>query len=215
MNPEQQNGQYQPAPQAPQNGNPYEFIMNPGKPPKPPTKLLPTGNSTLQRALIFGGGVFVVIVLIIIIGSALSKSGQKSTNELIAVAQEQTELARIANDGTINAKSQATRNLAGNVLASMTSAQAQTVEYLQKNHHKVGTKTLALKQDAAADTTLLTAKEAGTYDSAFTGIIQQDLNAYAASLKKAFDAKPGPEGKALLNAQYQAAQLLNKQSQQN
>jgi hypothetical protein len=197
------------------NGNQYDFIMNPGKPPKPPTKLLPSGNSTFQRALIFGGGVVFVIVLIIIIGSALSKSGQKSTNDLVDVAQEQTELVRIATDGTINAKSQAAQNLASNVLASMTSAQTQTVAYLQDNHHKVGTKTLALKSDETATTTLTNAKEAGTYDSAFTSIIQQDLNTYATALKRAYDDKPGPKGKAMLNAQYAAAQLLNKQSQQN
>lgn len=220
MNPEQQNGQYTGAPSTPpQPGepghDPYGFILNPEKPAKPPMKLLPSGNSTLQRAAIFGGGLAVLLILVIVVMSFVSKGSQTGTEDIVAVAQQQTELARIATDGTENATSSTTKNLAANLQASMTSAQQQTVAYLKTTHHKVSTKTLSQKKSSTTDTTLQNAKDAGTYDSTFTNIVQQDLTAYAAQLETAYKTKPGPKGEALLNSQYEAAKLLNTQSQQN
>lgn len=198
----------------PPTGDPYEFIMNPAKPPKKPAVNL-GGQSTLQRVAIFGGGLVILIILVVIVAGLISSSGKAGTEDLVAVAQEQTELARVATDGTQNATSQATQNLAGNVSLSMTSANAQLLAYLKTTGQKVGTKTLTIKHTATTDTTLANAKTDSTYDTAFTTIIQADLASYTAELQKAFKANPGPKGKALLSSQYDAAQLLMTQSKQN
>jgi hypothetical protein len=188
--------------------------MNPQKPPKPPMKLLPTGGSPLQRLAIFGGGLVVLIILIAIVAGMLGKSGQAGTNDIIAVAQEQTELARIAADAGDNATALATQNLAHNLELTMTSAQSQTVDYLAQNGHKLGSKTLGLKHSAGTDTTLQNAHDAGTYDSTFVSLVQTQIAAYEQSLRTAYNAKPGPKGEAMLNSQYQAAKLLDTQSHQ-
>ncbi len=222
MNPQQQNGQYPSTPPvhppAPQPGtpghDPYDFILNPQRPAKPPVRLLPTGNSTLQRVAIAGGGLVVLIILFAIVASILGNSGKSGTTGITTVAQEQTELARIATDGVLNATSPTAQNLASTVQVTMTSAQAQTVAYLTSTGHKLSTKTLALKQSATTDTTLQNAKAASTYDAAFTTIIQSELTSYETSLRTAFVAKPGPKGQALLQSQFNAAKLLDTLSHQ-
>ena len=219
MNPEQQNGQYPGMPaQNPQPGqsghDPYGFIMNPQPPAKRPTKLLPSGDSPLQRLAIFGGGLVVLIIIFAIVMSFIGKSGQVGMDDVITVAQEQSELLRIATAAGEDTSSLATQNLASNLALSMQSAQNQTVAYLKENGHKVGTKTLALKRSTATDTTLQNAKEAGTYDSTFRGIVQTELTDYESSLTKAYRAKPGPKGEAMLQAQFNAAKLLETQSKQ-
>lgn len=209
-----QSPQPTPPPGSPEH-DPYAFILNPQKPSRPPVKLLPSGDSTLQRAAIFGGGLVVLLIVFAIIMSFVSQAGHAGTQDIIAVAQEQTELARIATAATGNATSLAAQNLAANLQISMTSAQGQTSDYLKAIGHKVSAKTLQLKASKTTDTTLSNAKDAGTYDSTFTSLVQTELATYEQSLRTAYSKKPGPKGEAMLNAQYAAAKLLDTQSHQN
>lgn len=192
----------------------YDFIVNPLKPARKSLSLLPSGGSTLRRAGIVGAGLAILLIIVIIFASLLGGGSGGSTAALTTVAQEQTELARVATLGTAHASDQTTQNLAYNVSASLTSANGQLLTYLATNHHKLSTKALALRHSAQTDRSLAAALTDSTFDSTFTDIIQSDLNSYMQALQVAYKANPGPKGRALLNSQYQGAQLLLEQSKQ-
>lgn len=225
MNPEQNGGQLPPPtqnqlpqtpsdilPVAPSN-NPYEFIMNPQKPKKPP--LLIGGNLLLQRVLLVVGGLVTLAVLGVIISSVLTAGSKEKTAGLLAVAQNQTELIRIATDGTQHTTTLPGQGLAQNVLASITSDNAALLSYMSKNGVKASSKELALKHDKTTDHSLASAVENSTYDSVFKDIMRSELDAYGAALQKAARANPGPKGKTLLLKQYEAAKLLYDASKAN
>jgi hypothetical protein len=192
--------------------DPYDFIFNPQQPAK--KTLLPRGNSMLQRIAIFGGGFVLLVIIIAIFASVLGSGGKTKSEDLITVAQDQTELIRVATDGAQNTTTLPMQNLAQDVLASITSDKTTLLTYMKGNGQKVSAKQLTLKHTSSTDTTLSTAKENSTYDSAFKDIIQSDLNAYQAAIQKAYNANPGPKGKALLTKQFDSAGLLLKLSKQ-
>lgn len=185
--------------------------MNPQQAAKKPSLL--SGGSKIQRIAIVAGVLTLLLIIGIIFASVIGGGGGNQA-PMVTVAQEQTELIRIASQGTQYAVSQKTQNLANNVSVSLTSADNQLLTYLKSNHQKISTKTLALKRNTQTDTTLKNARTDSTFDSAFTDIVQKSLTSYLQSLKAAFDANPGPKGRTLLNTQYNDAQLLLQQSKQ-
>jgi hypothetical protein len=225
MNPEQNGGQLPPPNQFPQpqspgeippaapSNNPYEFIMNPQKPKKPP--VLIGGNSTMQRILVVVGGLIVLVILAVVVSSLLTAGSKEKTAGLLTVAQDQTELIRIATDGTQHATTLPGQSLAQNVRASITSDNAALLDYMAKNGQKVTPIQLAAKQSKTTDATLASALENSTYDSAFKDIIQTELQSYSTALQKAYKANPGPKGQTLLSKQYDAAKLLLVASKSN
>lgn len=202
---------YGPAPNQalPHHHPQYEFIMNPGS---------AGGNNGLgsllsKRNAFIAGGVLLFILIIIVIGSSLSGSKADFTS-VISVAEDQTELMRVAKLGTTDAVSNNAQDVAYNVDVSMTTAQQQTLAYLLANHTKVGTRQLSLKQSATTTTDLSTALANSTFDSTFLSHIQSLLTTYSQDLNTAFKADTGPKGRQLLESQYKAAQLLLTQTQQ-
>ena len=213
--------QYPPNPapvQAPEPGSPghdpYEFITNPAQAPKPAIPILVgSTSSTMQRALIAVGGLVVLIIIVIIAASLLSGGGFNATS-YETVAEEQTELIRIATLGTNQAVGQPAKNFAVSAELSLTTSQQQLLAYLQKNGHKLSTKQLALKHNAATDTQLTAAQASSSFDATFTSIMQQQLTTYLSSLKSTYASASGKTGKQLLNTDYNAAQSLLTQSKQ-
>lgn len=191
----------------------YDFIVNPQKPGKKSFSLLASDSSTLRRAGIAGAGLAILLIIVILFASLLGGNGNNAT-PLITVAQEQTELARVASLGAQKASGQSTQNLANNVSLSLISANAQLLNYMAINHHKLSPKILSLKHSSQTDHSLEAALADSTFDSTFTDIIQADLNSYIQSLKAAYKANPGPKGRQLLSNQYNGAQLLLTQSYQ-
>lgn len=224
MNPEQNGGQIPPTqnPQQPPVPNPtptanpagynYDFILNPEKPTKPKVPL--AGSSTLQRVLIVVGILTVVIILGAIVSSVLSAGSKEKTQGLLTVAQEQTEIIRIATDGTLHTTSVPAQGLAQNVQASITSDNVALIEYIKNNGQKVTKAQLGLKHSKTTDTSLATALGNNTYDTTFKDVIQTELTDYMVALQKVYKTNPSPKGKALLSKQYDAATLLKTASEQ-
>ncbi|HEX7368195.1 MAG TPA: hypothetical protein VF261_00880 [Candidatus Saccharimonadales bacterium] len=206
---------YGPSAQAPAQSAPhdaqFEFIMNPQKSAKKGL-LLPGGSFAKQLALI-GGGTVVLIIIIIVLASSVFGSHANLT-PFIGVAQDQTELARVAALGVASASDSVAQNVAYTVDLTMTSAQQQTVAYLANNHKKIGVKQLALKQSTQTTQDLSSAQANSTFDSAFMDHIQQLLQTYASDLNAAYKTGPGPKGRQMLIQQYKGAELLITQAQQ-
>lgn len=199
-------------PQQPYN-NPYDFIVNPEKPSRRPLLNL-NGTSMAMRIALITGLVVVIIIVMIVLGSLFSSHGSNVTN-MTAVAQDQTELIRVATEATqsqSNYISQTTTlYFADNCLMSITSENQQLMSFLTSNGVKLSTATLALKQNSRTDAALQAAADSSTYDTAFLTAMQGDMNMYTSDIKVAFAASTNPQEKQLLSTEYKDAALLNQQ----
>jgi hypothetical protein len=212
MNPQQPQYQVPQAPQPPQHNpgdpnDPYAFIMNNGV-PQPTGKFnLPKGNSTLQRALIFGGG----FLLLIIVGSmALSvlSGGNGHNEQLLTLAQEQTEIVRIAdlaqNERAV--RSSTTQNLASSTSLSVNTSKLQTLALIKGK--KPGEKTLGLKHSSKTDSLLTDAASNNEYDQVFTDTLTTKLKAYQGDIKKLYAGNKSQKEKAVLETAYNGTVIL-------
>lgn len=181
-------------------GNPYEFILNP-EPPK--RKKLLGGNKLLKLLIFIIGGVvaFMIIVTILLNVLAPEKIGKA---EFTSLAQTQNELIRVADQGSRDSRQQITKNLATTMQYTMITQQKLTLLKVGK----VGKKELSLKQNAATDQKLASAKQTSTFDDAFTKIAEESLNSYANEVKVLFDKAKTDADRELMSDFYKQAQLL-------
>lgn len=199
------------SPVGPQNTNPYDFIMNPGKPPK--RGLFNRGGTDpfiMKIVLILGG---MVVIMIILGAFAVLAGGSKvNTADLVGLAQTQQEVARVSHAGTFASVQQTTKNLAVTTEFTMRTEQNQLLTFLASHgRKKVGDKELALKQDATTDQKLEVARSTSTYDLVYSQITEQQLKSYAATLKTLFDKASDDKEKTMLSTYYTQTQLLLSQ----
>ncbi len=208
-------------PQAPHDSNPgvdsndpYAFIMNAGQ-PAPKSKLplpLPKGNSTFQRVLIAAGEFFVLLILGLIVLSLFSGNGNK--DKLLSLAQEQTEIIRVADlaksERTI--RSTTTSNLASSTSLSVGSSRQKVLKLLSGK--KVNEKSLALTKNAKTDTELTTAATNNQYDEVFTQILTDELKTYQSNVKQLYTSSKNSKEKAVLEEAYNGTVILLGQQTQ-
>jgi len=197
---------------APSSGNQYDFIVNYNH--RPGSNWL-LQSSLKTRIIIFSGGLLVLLLLAWIFIALLSANSGTSATSLTALAQEQAELARVANSPQQNTNLDATLNLASTVRLSMLSDEQTFVNYLTSINAGPSSDTLAQDMNAQTDAQLSSAKTNGTFDQTYTTVTNQELTTYANNLKKAFNATSNPSERQLLNNAYQNAQLLVALSSSN
>lgn len=213
MNPNIPQAPLEPGP-APDPHDPYAFIMNAGQ-PAPKSKLplsLPKGNSTFQRVLIGAGGFFVLLIIGLIVLSLFSGNG--NNDKLLTLAQEQTEIIRVAdlarNERTI--RDSTTKNLASSASLSVGSSRQKVLSLLSGK--KVNDKTLSLKKSAKTDTELTTAATNNQYDEVFTQILTDELKTYQTNVKQLYTNSKNTEEKAILEEAYNGTVILLGQQTQ-
>lgn len=205
---------YNPAPPDPSSAppeNPYDFFLQDGENQKKSGKFnLPGGNSTTQRILIIVGGGIVLILIGIIIMSFLSSGNKSNSTQLLEIAQQQTEIIRVANIGLKekSVRSTDTLELASNTTLSVQSSQNQVVGILTKSGTKVNSKLLGIKQNAKTDATLSSAAQSNNYDSVFVTTLQKELQTYQLSLKNAFNSSPKASDKKILSDAFKGTGIL-------
>lgn len=193
---------------SPSQGNPYDFIMNPGKPPK---KALGLGsnNFVFTLVLIIGGAVLFMILLAVILnavsGSSLSKS------DLISLTQTENELSRVSQQAATTATQQTTKNLAVTIEFTMNTQQKHILQFLANNNVKVGAKDLKLKQNATTDQQLASARATSTFDLVFSQLIQDQLESYANNLKNLHSKAANKTESDITSDYYEQTQLLISQ----
>lgn len=194
--------------QSPNQGNPYDFIMNPAPPPK--KKIGLGGNNfILTIGLIVGGAVAFMIILAIILSMV---SGDKvGKADLISVAQTQNELVRVSEQGTGSATQQVTKNLAVTIQYTMKTQQLQILKFLADNGTELGKKELALKQNAATDQQFTSAKTTSTFDLVYAQTMQNQLSDYANSLKQLHARAVSNTEREMFSDYYEQTQLLISQ----
>ncbi len=201
--------QPQGSPPAPNN---YDFFLNPAQAPKP-GKLpnVPGVRSPFLKRLILivGGGLLLIVVVWIFASVVL---GGKSDTGLLSVAQAQTELIRVATEGTQDATVQTTKNLAITTQLALDTDQGQLLAYASKHGTKISPKQLGLTKNASTDQQLSNAQAASNFDAVFAQVMQTNLQAYAGILKQAFNASASTTQKQLLSTEYARANLLLAQA---
>ncbi|HSX33001.1 MAG TPA: hypothetical protein VLF91_01545 [Candidatus Saccharimonadales bacterium] len=188
--------------------NPYEFIVNPALRPKK-RGFNPGGNAFAMKLVVLVGGAVVVMVFgAFILNIAFGKKVNPAA--LLPLAQTQTELARVADEGS-TANAATVRNAAVNTSLVMTSQQQMLTAYMLKQGYKTISKTLALKKSADTDSQLTAAAAANTFDVTFTQLMVGQLQTYAASLKTTYNGATGKKERAILSADYTQVQILLSQ----
>lgn len=216
MNP-QQHYQAPQVPQTPQTplpqhdpsdpNNPYGFIMDSGAQAPKGKFNLPQGNSTMQRGLIFGGGFVGLIVVGLILLSLFSGGGGHSA-ELLSLAQEQTEIVRIANlaENERTIRDSTTSNLASSTSLTVSTSLNQTLGLIKGK--KPNDKELSLKKSAKTDTLLTTAAANNQYDEVYVGTLKTKLKSYQSDVKKLYTGNNSKNEKAVLESAYNGTVIL-------
>ncbi|HSW37632.1 MAG TPA: hypothetical protein VLG37_04675 [Candidatus Saccharimonadales bacterium] len=196
----------------PKGQNPYDFIVNPAKPPK--RSLLNGGTSLATRLLLAAAGLFILVILVAVVLRFFNGGSGTSSSSLLSLAQTQNELIRVSDAGFQAAKDPSTKNLAITAKLGLQSDQQELVNYLKTHGTKVTANKLGLLENKTTDQRLAAALSAGNYDSTFRNIMQSSLNSYSAALSRTYSATKNKATRQLLSDDYKAAQLLISQSQQ-
>lgn len=183
----------------------YDFIMNPA--PQPKRTL--GGNSMVTRLLIVLGGVFVLLVVAVLFMQLLGKSGSSfDKGAMLSVAQDQTEIIRLADRGTQDAAAQSNKNFAITVELGMKTEQAELLKYLAEHGYKPKDKDLILKQSAQTDAQLDSALSSSAFDTVYAGVMKQQLQTYKQDLSAAYNRAKSDSAKTALKARYGVADML-------
>jgi len=186
------------------------IVMMPGAPSSPG---LPSFKTNKRQYLFLGLGAIILIMLLFIIIALITSSGKSTTQTLIGIAEEQTELVRVSAVGVKNARSADAKNLAVTTSLALQSSQQDTVAFLKKQGHKLSSKQLALKHSTQTDTTLNNAQLNNAFDDAFLQVMQSSLKTYQTDVKQAYDASQNKAEKAILASSYNGINtILSAQS---
>jgi hypothetical protein len=203
--------------QYPSGQNPYDFILNPPKPPKasPLAKLPGGGNPFVAKIILLAGVAIVIMIILAIVSSFLTKGSSANTTALIDIAQTQAELIRVSDQGVNNASQQSVKNLAITTKYTAKTQQNQLIKYLSSQGATVNPKQLTLKRNAQTDQKFTVAQQTSTFDAVFAKEMQSELQTYATSLKQLFNTATGENERTLLSTDYTQAQLLISQIPSN
>ena len=120
-------------------------------------------------------------------------------------------MVKLAQTGVESSQATTTKNFSITLQVSLKSEQQQLITYLQTNHHKVKTKELNLLVSKSTADELKAATSTNSFDETYSGIMKTKLTSYQKSLNQAYAQVKGPKGRALLNDDYKASQLLLQQ----
>ena len=188
--------------------NQYDFITKGDVKPRRGLGSMLSGNSTTQRIIFAVGGLLILLIIGIMLMSYLGKSSKGDTEALIGLAQQQTELARVAAVGVEKGTSPATKYLATTAQLSIESSRQDVIALLKKGGHKVGEKTLASKKNAETDNQLDDAAQNNTFDGTFTEILNEELTSYSTSLSKAYNSTQSDSERQILKNAFNSAKIL-------
>lgn len=190
------------------NQSQYDFILN-----NQPQKRSFFAGSKNMRILFVVGLVLVLLVAFLVLMSVLNSGKKAGVDELVGIAQDQTEIVRIATAGSTAARSTDTRGFAVTTNLSLSSSQKDLLAAIKRHGKKLGTKELALKRSTETDQALTNATENNRYDEVFKQTMRNELGDYQQALKTAYANSTNITDKQLLDGMYKQASLLLTKTQ--
>lgn len=189
----------------PPSNNPYDFILNPS--PKQKKGLGGLFHDKLIRMLVFIiGGTFIFMIIAAIVLNSFGTQ-KINTDDLVSLAQSQTELIRVSRQGS-SASRQGTRSLATTVEYTMKTQLQQTTTLLSEHDRKLGDKELTLKQNAGTDQQFSAAKANSTFDLVYAQVMEKHLQAYSRELQGVLAKATNSDERESLSSYNQQVQLL-------
>lgn len=197
-----------PAPLPNGKSNEYDFILNSTSSPKGGFSSKLGGSSTAQRLILVVGGAVVMLLIVIVLFSVVFKGGGGTAAQLMDLAEQQNEIARVADIGVNKATSSATKNFAHTTKLSLLSDQQQTLALLKKIGRKVNVKLLGSKNNPVTDQQLDDATANNEFDTTFTKIITDELTSYRSSVQADYKSATGTNEKQLLQDSFNSVSIL-------
>ncbi len=182
-----------PAPSGEFNSSQFDFIMNDGQKKK---SLFPSG-SPKQRIIMIVIAVLVGLIGVVLLYLVFFSGGSSNTAPVVAVAQKQTEIIRIAAIGSSKAGGTDAKKLAAITSITVSTDQQKTIAYLAKQGKKIKGKELSATASATVDSDLTAAERNGRFDEVFVRTLTEKLKDYQTSMETAFPTL-GNTGKELL-----------------
>lgn len=161
----------------------------------------------------FFGAIIGGALLVILIISVIVSSGGGTSPGLVKIAQQQTELARVAAIDYESLNSDEVQALAINTQLTMLSTNADFLSFLGANGIGISSDQIALGVNPATDTELETAKVNGALDEAMHQALVAQLTEYKVTLNTVYQNASPAMRQRLLELGQQAT-LLIKQSEQ-
>lgn len=196
------------------SGNPYDFIVNPPKPPK--KSVIPSlggGGSFTQKLIFILSGAVILIIIMWIIGNLLGGGGINVT-DITKLTQQQQEITRVAALGAESGRTDV-RNTAANAQLSILTQQQQWLRVLANEGVELKDDQLGLLENANTTQLLTNARANNTYDSTFLQILRSYLTEYSQALEANFAKATTDDEKNLLSTNYQQVKLLLEQLSAN
>jgi hypothetical protein len=189
----------------PQSPSPeYDFILKDNKSSR---RGLPLPS--LPKPVMIGVVAVIAIIFIAIIYSALS--GRKNSNwapydGVLARGNETLRVTKLVSQ-QLTLQDPQTQSLAATVDVVFSSDQHQYLSYLSRNHVKVSAAQLAADTDKTTDTSLQSAAQNNSLDSAYKSYLKTVLTKYETDLENALNGS-GPNGKKLLGDSIESTRAL-------
>lgn len=180
----------------PENQQPdYNFILDPQQPKK--GGLLAGANKTKRMVIAAAGGLFLLTMFLVLFSLILGGGGENKRLAL-RLAQQHTELTRVAEIGEEKARGQAAKNLATTTLLTLQSSQPEILAIAGD----VDEKLLAGGQDAETDEVLTAAEQRSQFDEVFTEVLEEGITAYRNDLDTAFSSSSSSKNKEVYSKIY-------------
>lgn len=189
----------------------YDFFLKDH--PKPKRGLM-TGGSFKKNLFIVLGGAFTLLIIVIVFVSLVLGGNGNINQQLLELAQEQTEIVRVADIGIAKSRGTDAKNLATTTKYSISSSLIQVLSLIKK---KAGDKSLNLKKDAQTDQILESAATNNNFDEVFVQTIMSSLKTYQTNTKKIFDRTKNAKTRQVMTEAYNGVNVLLgiKQTQSN
>jgi len=188
-----------------QQPNEYDFIMNDpsgGKGRK-------FGGLTTTNKFAFVGLISAILVVVMgVLYFALNAGKPNNEAQLISLAQQQTELIRVAGLGLKDARETQSRQLATTTLLNITSDLNNLKPRLAAAKVKLKDAALGAGKNSKTDQALEKAKENNQFDTVFLKTLQDELVDYQKNMNAAYKDTANIQLKAELKKQYENASLI-------
>jgi hypothetical protein len=194
------------APGKPVVSTPYDFIMNSSTPAvKIQKKHLPK----------VGAIVGIAAGLVIIVFAILSFANRSTaTPILLSIAQQQTEISRVAQLNLSKLDDSSVKNFSINTSLTLTSSQAEYLKFLAAHKSALDEKLLTAGMNKKTDTALEAAASNGTLNSATRTVLIDELTTYQRSLTTAYNETQSKTARAEYKALFEEAALLIEQGKE-
>jgi hypothetical protein len=161
-----------------------------------------------------GTGGLVLVVLFWVFIALISGSSKSNTTSLVALAQQQNEIARVSAESAQNAVLQPTQTFAITTSLSLLSEQRAFLAYLRSLGSVPTSSILQAAHNSKTDAALKLAQTNNNYDQTYIALTQSELTSYEYNLKQTLAGTKIIKARQLLETAYQQAQLLIQQSNQ-